>query len=294
MPELNIDGRTSLYALAGKYIGFSPIPGFLNTINSFMGYNSIMMPFDTNHYDIHMVLDALQILNCKGVYIDTPHRCNLDEVLYSQTEEARISGAVNVIRTDGKGYCGSNTEIKAFQKAFPMISGEELAGKEIFLIGAGGIARSIAVACAYESCKRLTIINRTQEKSKQLCERINERFGDVSMAADVNESETIHSFYNADIIINATSVGMFPDIDKHSLPENYNFLPHHLVFDVIYSPPQTKLIQLATNKCCRAVNGKDIMFYSCIEAFQWWTNVKIDEEAENKLFHLWKEMIYNI
>ena len=294
MPDLTIDGRTSLYALTGKHIVFSPIPGFFNTIISFMGYNSIMIPFDTNHYDVHMVLDALQILNCKGVYIDTPHKCDLEGILISQTEEACMSGAVNVLRMDGRGYYGNNTEIKAFQKAFPMISGEELAGKEIFLIGSGGIARSIAVASAYESCKRITIINRTMEKSKQLCERINERFGNISFAVDVNESETIHSFYNADIIINATSVGMFPDINKHSLPEKYNFLSHHLVFDVIYSPPQTRLIQLAGNKCCKAVNGKDIMFYSCIEAFQWWTNVTIDEEAENKLFQLWKEMIYNI
>lgn len=294
MPELNIDGRTSLYALAGKHIGFSPIPGLFNTITSFMGYNSIMIPFATNHYDVQMVLDALRILNCKGVYIDTPHRCDFDGLMITQTEEARITGSVNITRTDGRGYHGNNTEVKGFQKAFPIITGEELAGKKVFLIGSGGIARSIAVACACELCGSLTIINRTQEKSKQLCEKINERFGNIAFAADVNESETIHSFYNADFIINATSAGMFPDMDKHSLPENYNFLSHHIVLDTVYNPTQTRLMQLAVNKGCKAFNGKDIMFYSCVEAFQWWTNVKIDEETEKKLFHIWKDMIYNI
>jgi len=293
MPDLNIDGRTSLYAITGKNTGFSPIPGLFNTIVSFMGYNSVMMPFDTSHYDVQMVLDALQILNCKGAYIDTPHRCDLDGLLAAQTEEARISGAVNVIRTDDRGYNGNNTEVRAFQKAFPKITGEALSGKKIFLIGAGGIARAIAAACAYELCEKITIINRTQSKSKNLCERINERFGNIAFEADLNESDTIHSFYNADIVINATSAGMFPDIVKHSLPDSYSFLPHHLVLDTVYNPPQTKFMQLAAEKSCRVVNGRHIMFYSCIEAFQWWTNVKIDDDTENKLFHIWKEMIYN-
>lgn len=293
MPELNIDGKTSLYAITGKYAGFSPIPGLFNTIVSFMGYNSVMMPFDTNRYDVQMVLDALQILNCKGVYIDTPHRCDLDGLLATQTEEARISGAVNIIRADDRGYNGNNTEVKAFQKAFPKITGETLTGKKIFLIGSGGIARAIAVACAYELCEKVTFINRTQIKSRELCERINKRFGNIAFAADLNEPETIHNFYNADIIINATSAGMFPDIDNHSLPENYNFLPHHLVLDTVYNPPQTRLMRLAGTKCHRVLNGRHIMFYSCIEAFQWWTNVIIDNETENKLFHIWKEMIYN-
>jgi shikimate dehydrogenase len=217
----------------------------------------------------------------------------LDGLLATQTEEARISGAVNIIRADDRGYNGNNTEVKAFQKAFPKITGETLTGKKIFLIGSGGIARAIAVACAYELCEKVTFINRTQIKSRELCERINKRFGNIAFAADLNEPETIHNFYNADIIINATSAGMFPDIDNHSLPENYNFLPHHLVLDTVYNPPQTRLMRLAGTKCHRVLNGRHIMFYSCIEAFQWWTNVIIDNETENKLFHIWKEMIYN-
>ena len=293
MPERNIDGRTSLYALTGKYIGFSSIPGLFNSIVSFMGYNAVMLPFDTEHYDFQMVIDALRILKCKGVYIDTPNKCDLDGFMISQTEEARISGAVNIIRTDELGYHGHNTEIKAFQKAFPQITGEEIAGKRIFLIGAGGIARAIAVACAYEQCEKLTIINRTPEQSMQISTRINDYFGNIVHAADIDDIETVHSFYNADVIINATSVGMFPEIDQHALPENYSFLPHHIVLDMVYNPPQTKLMQMSEEKGCRVINTKDVMFYSCIEAFQWWTDVIISDEVENKLFHIWKELIYN-
>lgn len=294
MPELNIDGRTSLYAITGKYTGFSPIPGLFNAIVSFMGYNSVMLPFDTEHYDFQMVIDALRILQCRGVYIDTPNRCDLDGYIISRTEEARICGAVNIIRADEHGYHGHNTEIKAFQRAFRKITGEEITGKKVFLIGAGGIARAIAVACAHEQCEKLTIINRTLEQAMQISKKINDCFGSIAIAANTDDIETIHSFYNADIIVNASSAGMFPEIEHHVLPKNYNFLPHHIVLDMVYNPPQTKLMKMAEDKGSKVTDTKDIMFYSCIEAFQWWTDVIVSDEVENKLFHIWKELIYNI
>ncbi len=225
--------------------------------------------------------------------MDTPYRCALDELLVNRSEEARQCGSVNAIRMNANGLHGHNTEITAFRKAFPAITGEELAGKKIFLIGAGGIARSIAAACALDQCDSITIVSRTTEKSHELCNVANQ-FCNVATAADINDIGTIHSFYNSEIIINASSVGMFPQINVHTLPEGYNVLPHHLVFDTIYHPPQTKLLQTAEEKGCRVFNGRDIMFFSCLEAFQWWTDVIIDADCEKKLLNIWKEMIYNI
>jgi len=294
MAELNIDGRTSLYALTGKHTGFSPIPALFNTISSFIGYNSVMMPFDTDKSEIHTILDALRLLKCKGAFIDTPHRCELDDLLITMSDEARCCGAVNIIRIDERGYHGHNTEMDAFRKAFPLITEQEIFGKKIFLIGGGGIARAIAAACAADQCDRLTIAGRTAEKVQQISDLVNSCFGDVARVADFDDPDTIHSFYNADIIIHATSAGMFPQLDTNPLPADYHFMTHHLILDTVYNPPQTKLLRIAEEKGCRVFNGRDIMFFSCLEAFQWWTGVHIDEESENKLFHMWKDLIYNV
>lgn len=295
MARLKVDGNTSVYALAGKYISFSPVPEFFNEISSFTGYNSMMFPVSTEQYGIKKSLEALKVINCRGALIDTPHRCELNNCLTTVTEEAAECGAVNIVRIDEDGSIhGNNTEISAFRKAFPRITGESLSGKRIFIFGAGGIARAIAYACALENCASLTIANHNPEKAYELCMKINSRFGNIAITADFNNPETIHGFYNADIIIQATSAGMFPQFDKQPLPENFNFMTHHIVFETIYNPPQTKLMLMADRRGCRTFTGMDIMFYNCFEAFQWWTNVKIDEENEKKLFKIWKDLIYNV
>lgn len=71
-------------------------------------------------------------------------------------------------------------------------------------------------------------------------------------------------------------------------------MSHHLVLDMVYNPPQTKMLQIAEEKGCRFYSGRDVMFFSCLEAFQWLTDVRIDTENEKKLFHIWKEMLYNV
>lgn len=294
MAELNIDGRTSLYALTGQHTGFSPVPALFNTISGFIGYNSVMMSFGTDKSEILMILDALRLLKCRGAFIDTPHRCELDDLLIAMSDEARCCGAVNIIRMDDRGYHGHNTEMNAFRKAFPLIAGQEIFGKKVFLIGGGGIARAIAAACAADQCGSLTIADRTAEKAQQVCDLVNSSFGDIAKVAHFNAPGTIHNFYNADIIIHATSAGMFPQLDAYPLPADYQFMSHHLILDMVYNPPQTKLLRNAEEKGCSVFNGRDIMFFSCLDAFQWWTGVHIDEESENKLFHIWKDLIYNV
>jgi shikimate dehydrogenase len=294
MTQLNIDGKTAMFASIGQHLGFSPVTGLFNTICSLIGYNAVMLPFATNTNELTVTVDALRQLKCKGILIDTPYRCDFEKSLAMMTKEASHCEAVNVVKLDIHGLHGHNTEINAFEKSFPIITGEELSNKNIFLIGSGGIARAIAVACASQGCNSLSIANRTLDKARQLSNLINIHHKGIAYATDFNDPETIHRFYNADIIIHATSSGMYPNLYLNPLPENYQFMAHHLVLDTVYHPPQTKLMQTAQEKGCRFFNTRDVMFFSCIKAFQWLTNVRINTEDEKKLFHIWKEMLYNV
>ncbi len=294
MTQLNIDGRTAMYASAGQNIVFSPIPALFNAISGHIGYNAVMMPYETIPGEFFMTIDALRLLRYKGVFIDTPYRCELDKLLVGITDEASLCDAVNVVRYSSDGLYGHNTEMSAFTKAFPILTGEKLTGKKIFLIGAGGIARAIAFACAGQNCETLTIANRSAEKAQRLCSLVNSHYENTARVADFHDPGTIHSFYHADVIIHATTSGMFPNLYTHPIPEDYQFMAHHLVVDTVYNPPQTKLMQMAEEKGCRFYNGRDIMFFSVVEAYQWWTDVRIDAENEKKLFHIWKEMLYNV
>lgn len=294
MAKVNVDGNTSFFALAGKFISFSQIPEFFNEISSFIGYNCIMLPVNTEQHDITKSLDALKVLNFRGSLIDTPHRCELYNSLTTISEEALSCRAVNIVGIDERGLCGHNTEISSFRKAFPQITGEKLYGKNVFIFGGGGIASAIAFACALEQCKSVTIANRTFEKAQTLCELLNSKFDNIAFAADFKDVKAIHRFYNADVIIQATSAGMFPQVDTQPLPEHFNFMPHHIVIDTICNPPQTKFFLMAEEKGCKVFTGRDLMFFNCVEAFKWWTDVKIDKDNEKKLFNIWKDLIYNI
>lgn len=294
MTQLYIDGRTSLYALVGHYTGFSPVTGLFNAISSYIGYNAIMVPFGTEHSELQKMIEALKVLHCRGIFVDTPHRCVVGNLVASFTEEAASCEAVNLIRFDEDGYRGHNTEISAFKKAYQSITGENLTNKRIFIIGSGGIARAAAIACVQEQCTSLTIAGRNADKCQHLCNLVNHVKPNTGFIADYNHPETIHNFYNADIIIQATSSGMFPDLSSYPLPEDYHLMSHHLVLDTVYNPPQTRMMQLAEEVGCRFYNGRDIMFYACLDAFQWWTDVRIDLEGEKKLFHIWNELLYNV
>lgn len=293
MALLSIDGRTSAYALIGQNIDFSPVVSLYNSISAFIGYNSVMLPYVTAENEFGANLEALRQLKYRGVYIDTPYRCEVEKLLITMTDEASSCEAVNVIRIDNEGLHGHNTEINAFRRAFPTITGETLKRKRVFMIGSGGIARAIALACVLEECASLTIANRTTEKARQLCSLINLQFKNAATVADYTDAGTIHSFYKADIIIHAGSAGMFPDLNTFPLPDDYQLMPHHLVIDTIYNPPNSKLLQAAEEKGCKWYNVSHIMFYACLEAFQWWSDVRVDAETEKKLFHIWKEILYN-
>lgn len=294
MPRRNVDGKTSMYALAGQHINFSPIPMFFNAISNYIGYNSIMLPIDTQKNGIVKCLEAIKIINCAGGVIHSPHRCELNDFLTSVSEEALKCNAVNVVKIDETGFHGHNTEVSAFRKVFPVITGDDLYGKKIFIFGSGGISHSIAVACAEEQCASITIVNRTHEKSQMLCDLINSNYGDIAFSASFEDSTTIHNFYNADVLIQATTVGMFPQIEENLIYNGYNLMPHHTVLEAIYNPPQTKFMRIAEEKGCKVFSLRDMMFFNCIQVFQWLTGVYIDKKNEKNLFNIWHDLIYNM
>ena len=118
-----------------------------------------------------------------------------------------------------------------------------------------------------EHCESLAIASRTAQKAYDLSRDVNKHYGEVSFAAELNDPDAIHSFYNAEIIIHATPSGMFPKIDVNPLPESFQPLPHHIVFDTIYNPPQTKLLQIAADKGCKHIMAKILCFSAALVRF---------------------------
>ena len=194
------------------------------------------------------------------------------------TKEAILMGAVNTVKNiDGRLF-GYNTDAEGFARSFKEESGVGFAGKKVVIIGAGGVARSIAVKLAKKGVEKISLVNRTPLKAVELADVVNENIREVVQVYNFNDKTFMMAFEESDIIINTTSVGMFPDVNNTPVKVKNRFHKNQIVYDVIYNPVKTKFLKDAEKAGAKVINGLGMLFYQGISAYEIWTGVKFSEE----------------
>ncbi len=208
-----------------------------------------------------------------GFNCSLPHKVAVIEHLDGLGESARSIGAVNcVVRDEDGRFIGENTDGKGFLRSLEKVT--PAAGKQVAILGAGGAARAIAVELALAGAAEITIINRTRERGEELARHIASHTptragfehwrGAYRLAADV------------DVAINATSIGLFPDVDA-KLPLDLDSLrPSMVVADVIPNPPRTRLLQAAAARGCTVLDGLGMLVNQGVSGIRYWTGVEVD------------------
>ncbi|MEM9017693.1 MAG: shikimate dehydrogenase [Verrucomicrobiota bacterium] len=222
-----------------------------------------------------------------GANVTIPHKTAAFETMNEITEVARRIGAVNTIVIDGDQFIGHNTDAPGLKRAIREEFSIDLTDLRIMVLGAGGGAgKAASVQCAMDHCERLVLVNRTVEKAETLAEELRELMVDpdklegpadrlraVPWTTEALESE----LDQIDLIINATSVGM-KRTDPELIPQSL-IQPHHLVYDMVYSPPRTKLIADAEMGGAKAANGLGMLLWQGVLAFEFWFNREAPVEA---------------
>ena len=187
-------------------------------------------------------------------------------------------GAVNcVVLRDGK-YIGENTDGKGFLKSLKSII--DPAGKSIAILGAGGAARAIAVELALENASRITVVNRDQSRGKDLVDLINSKTKCKAEFKDWNSK--FEAPDHVEILVNATSIGMSPDIDARIDINPESFRSDLVVADVIVNPPMTNLLKDAKAKGCQIVDGLGMVINQAVLGIKFWTGEDVDPEVMRK------------
>lgn len=206
--------------------------------------------------DLKMAMDGVRGLGIRGVSVTMPHKQEVLRYLDKIDKEAKIIGAVNTIVNDNGKLTGFNTDylgaIVALEKKI------SLKGKKVAIIGAGGVARAIVYGLTKKGAI-IKIFNRSKERGKKLAQEFVCEYGSLKTLEDVP---------NMDVVINATSVGMNEDkssIDKKLLNKN------QIVFDVVYSPKETRLIRNAKEKGAQVILGYEMLLYQGVEQFKLYT-----------------------
>lgn len=219
----------------------------------------------------------------RGANVTIPYKVDVIGYLDRLDDFASSIGAVNTIVNDGGVLRGFNTDGTAAVRALKESYGD-LAGAKVVLIGSGGAARALA-HCLAEECVGLTILNRSPEKAVELAESLVKARCGV-YGEKLSEESLGRWLSDADILIQATSVGMSPKVDETPIPKHL-LRRGILVFDVVYTPLETRLLREAREAGCRTLTG-DLMFvYQGAEAFRLWTGVEPPVDLMHKTVLRW-------
>jgi shikimate dehydrogenase len=220
---------------------------------------------------------GVRALGMMGVNLTIPHKVAVMPLLDEISRDAGIIGAVNTVRRTGDKLIGENTDGKGFLRGVREEAGIEPKGKNILVLGAGGAARAITVELALAGAGRITVWNRSAERGESLVRDLKQR---VSADAHfVPWRGTCVVGADVDILVNATSIGLFPDIEAMPEVDLKHARGDLLVCDVVPNPPETRLIKTARARGFKTLNGLPMLVYQGAIGFEMWTGKKAPERA---------------
>ncbi len=213
-----------------------------------------------------------------GFNCSIPHKVAVIQHLDGLGESAAVMGAVNcAVLRDGK-FIGENTDGKGFLQSLQEAIDPQ--GKTIVMFGAGGAARAIGVELALAGAKRIIVINRDAKRGQTLVDLLNAK---TKVKAELTVWNTTYAVPNdADILVNATSIGLFPNIDARLDVDVESFRNSLVVANVIPNPPRTRLIHDAELRGCRVIDGLGMLVNQGVIGVKYWTGVDVDPTVMRK------------
>ena len=264
-----IDSNTQLYCIIGNPVRHSKSPVIHNAWFQQHNINAVYLPFKID--EISRGVAALKTLNIQGASITIPFKESIIDHLDWIDDEAMNIGAVNTIKIKDGKLLGYNTDHRA---AIAPLKPFGIKDKKVCIIGAGGAANAVAYGIHKEK-GNILIINRDKIRGEKLALKYNADF--IPMA----KTDKLDAF-NADMIINTTSIGMVPNVENMAFPSQY-IESHMVVMDVVYNPLKTKLLTHAQNKGCTTIDGLSMFMHQGVAQFKLWTGLTPDIDLVRRI-----------
>ena len=273
MKEVIISGKTRICGLIGDPVEHSMSPVMHNAAFRELGLDYVYLPFRVKKEEVGGAIEGMRALNLRGLNVTIPHKVAVLRLLDKLDPLAAKIGAVNTIVNEDGRLTGYNTDAGGFLQAL-LAKGVEPGGKSVAVIGAGGAARAITFILADKKA-RLVILNRAEELdwAKELAGRIRQTFGQEVEALELNRGNLTEVLKKADVVVNATSVGMSPNIGETSVEADL-LRPGLVVYDIVYNPIKTRLLREAEAAGAKTIGGLDMLVWQGALAFEMWTGQK--------------------
>ena len=245
------------------------LPAFQQAALDYCGLDVRFHVWETPPDRLPKMIDDLRATDVLGANVTVPHKEAVLPLLDRLADSARSVGAVNSIVSHDGELVGHNADGTGFLRALKKDGGFHPAGKRVLLLGAGGAARAVAHILTEERVASLTIANRSLERAQSIVDRLPAAATLEAVTLDavamVNEGEW-------DLIVNTTTLGMRHSPGKTESPLPSRAIPPHaLVYDLVYNPQETPLLQKAKRAGARTLGGLPMLIYQGAEVFQLWT-----------------------
>jgi shikimate dehydrogenase len=265
-----ISGKTKICALIGDPVEHTMSPAMHNAAFKKLGLDFLYIPFRVKTEQLPQAIAGLRALYVRGFNVTIPHKVSVIPLLGSLDPLAEKIGAVNTVVNDGGVLKGYNTDAEGALRALQG-RGVTPRDRDIVILGAGGASRAITFVLAGEGA-RLTVLNRRLELdwAEDIARLIRKELGKEVKVGELNPRTLSPALAKADIMVNATSVGMSPASRKSPVPAR--LLKRRLVvFDIVYNPIETRLIKEAKAVGAKVIGGVDMLAWQGALAFEKWT-----------------------
>ena len=269
--------KAELVGVFGHPVAENPTIIMLEAAFQATGLNWRYLTIEVYPEDLKDAVRGLRSMNMWGMNLTIPHKVEVLKYLDEIATDAALIGAVNTVRRQGNKLIGENTDGKGFLRSLKEDAGINPSGKKAVIIGAGGAARAISIELALAGTKQITIVNRTTTRGQELVKLINEK-----TKARANFMEWDGTFEippDTNILVNATSIGLFPDIEVSPDIAYEGISSEMIVCDVIPNPPDTAFLRQAQLRGAKTLNGLGMLVYQGAIGFKMWTGLDAPVDA---------------
>ena len=278
MTEKGWNFKPEICSLFGKPVAENPTQHMIEAAFRHHGLDWRYVQFEIEPDQLADAVRGMRAMGFRGGNVTTPHKVAIVKHLDRVAESASLMGAVNCIVRRGNELVGENTDGKGFVQS--LREKTDPAGKRVLILGAGGAARAIGVELALAGAASITIVNRSRERGRELAELLRAKTKVASDAVPWEGDCKVPG--NVDVVVNATSIGLFPDVQARVPLDVSTLAPRLVVADVIPNPPQTRFVRDARARGCTVLDGLGMLVNQGVIGFKSWTGIDADPSVMRK------------
>jgi shikimate dehydrogenase len=270
--------RAELVGVFGLPVAENPTGAMQEAAFAALGLNWRYLTIEVRPEDLAQAVAGARVMGFQGFNLTIPHKVAVIPYLDDLSREARMIGAVNTVRREGNRLIGENTDGRGFLRALKEDAQIDPAGKSVVLLGAGGAARAIATELLLAGIGRLTVVNRSDWRGQQLVAGLQPH---TSAPVDfVHWPEPCYVVGpGADILVNATSIGLYPEVEIMPQVDLHAAARHLIVCDAVFNPAVTMLLNHAKAFGLKTLDGLSMLVYQGVIGFEIWTGQKAPEKV---------------